>query len=150
MPLKTITTTCATCGNVFEACKSNVDRGFGRTCSRTCGAQDRKRRNPPTGKVERACRVCGKSCMARVKAASVGHGIFCSKSCWASSRTADKNPHWGGGRFVKDGYWFVRIDGRAIPEHRHIMQQHLGRSLSSVEHIHHIDENPLNNDIHNL
>ena len=33
---------------------------------------------------------------------------------------------------------------------RYVMEQHIGRSLSSNEDVHHIDENPLNNDISNL
>tara|TARA_Y100000310_G_C20432653_1_gene692225 strand:- start:63 stop:716 length:654 start_codon:yes stop_codon:yes gene_type:complete len=34
--------------------------------------------------------------------------------------------------------------------HRYVMEQHLGRKLLSIEHIHHIDMDKLNNDISNL
>ena len=37
-----------------------------------------------------------------------------------------------------------------IQEHRYIMSEHLGRPLKKDEWVHHIDENPLNNDIKNL
>ena len=43
-----------------------------------------------------------------------------------------------------------RIDGVVIPIHRLIMQQKLGRELSSKEHVHHIDGNQSNNHIDNL
>lgn len=37
-----------------------------------------------------------------------------------------------------------------IYEHREVMEIYLGRKLKSNEHIHHIDENPKNNNISNL
>lgn len=37
-----------------------------------------------------------------------------------------------------------------IPQHRFIMEQHLGRYLTKTEHVHHRDGNKKNNDISNL
>lgn len=37
-----------------------------------------------------------------------------------------------------------------VPQHRLVLERHLGRFLKSDEQVHHIDENPLNNDIENL
>jgi len=39
---------------------------------------------------------------------------------------------------------------KTMDEHRYIMSKHLGRELSRYEHVHHIDENKLNNNISNL
>ncbi len=47
-------------------------------------------------------------------------------------------------------YRKVKHDGRIVREHRAIMENFLGRRLSSDEIIHHIDGNPRNNNIENL
>lgn len=46
----------------------------------------------------------------------------------------------------------VMVDGKSkqVLEHRHIMEQHIGRKLTQSEHIHHKDGNGLNNAIKNL
>jgi len=41
-------------------------------------------------------------------------------------------------------------DGSTIDEHRYVMQQHLGRTLTSDEVVHHIDGNGRNNKLSNL
>lgn len=54
----------------------------------------------------------------------------------------------------KRGYRWVYVTEngkrRARREHRFIMEQHLGRKLEPWEIVHHIDENPSNNDLLNL
>lgn len=59
---------------------------------------------------------------------------------------------WRGGRYVsgRDGYIMVYIGNyKYIPEHRFVMQQHLGRELTADEEVHHIngikDDNRLQN-----
>jgi uncharacterized protein (DUF433 family) len=46
----------------------------------------------------------------------------------------------------------VKVDGKSkqVLEHRHIMEQHLGRKLLTTEHVHHKDHNGLNNALENL
>lgn len=60
----------------------------------------------------------------------------------------------GKGWVDKRGYrWiYVEQDGkrRAKREHRHIMEQYLGRKLDPWEIIHHKDNNPANNNVENL
>lgn len=73
-------------------------------------------------------------------------------------------PRWKGGKKIRrDGYSFViapddhphpsyvkKSGLRYILEHRLVMERHLGRYLDPSEVVHHIDENPLNNDVANL
>lgn len=79
-------------------------------------------------------------------------------------RRREGSPRWKGGRRQRaDGY--VRViappnhphpsertaNGLCyILEHRHVMEQHLGRFLTPAEVVHHKDHNPANNAISNL
>ena len=66
--------------------------------------------------------------------------------------SGDRNWQWKGGRFDDGhGYWRIKVSkGRYAPEHRVIMEKHLGRKLEKWEHVHHIDGNKKNNDLKNL
>ena len=62
---------------------------------------------------------------------------------------------WKGGFKYYKGhsttYRWIRIGiGKYMAEHRYVMEQYLGRKLTSKEAIHHIDGNGLNNSITNL
>jgi hypothetical protein len=48
------------------------------------------------------------------------------------------------------GYRNLWKNGKKVLEHRWIMQNHLGRELKTSEHIHHINENKLDNRIETL
>lgn len=80
-------------------------------------------------------------------------------------RRKEQAPRWlGGVKIRKDGYILaVAPDDHPYPadshkgsglkyvlQHRLVMEQHLGRYLEPGEVVHHIDENPSNNDISNL
>jgi len=56
----------------------------------------------------------------------------------------------GEGGVSANGYRMITVNGKQIPEHRHIMAVHLGRALKPEEIVHHIDGNKINNTITNL
>src|SRR3954449_2549914 len=52
--------------------------------------------------------------------------------------------------WIERGYRFFSLKGRRIAEHRLIVEEREGRKLLPGEVVHHVDDNPLNNDPDNL
>lgn len=55
-----------------------------------------------------------------------------------------------GAWYNNNGYLMVVKDGKAIRQHRFIMEQHLGRQLLSTENVHHKNTIRSDNSLHNL
>lgn len=55
-----------------------------------------------------------------------------------------------GSGWVERGYRYVSIGGKKTAVHRLTAARTLGRGLTSADIVHHIDEDPLNNDPQNL
>jgi hypothetical protein len=47
-------------------------------------------------------------------------------------------------------YRKIKVNGKAVDEHRHIMEQHIGRKLSRHEVVHHINGDGHDNRLENL
>ena len=69
----------------------------------------------------------------------------------------ERHYNWKGGKCISNGYIlilsfghpFANSDGRVM-EHRLVMEKHLNRYLTKDEIVHHIDNNPQNNNLSNL
>jgi hypothetical protein len=64
--------------------------------------------------------------------------------------TGEKNPNYKGGHIDPNGYRIIYVDTVKIKEHRHVMEQFLGRKLTRDEEVHHINGDKLDNRIDNL
>jgi len=118
---------CSVCNKEFHRSSSHMI-GNSSFCSMEC----RKKQ------VEYTCQCCGIKFSVRNYRNDVK---FCSRSCLAKINLSKYEEY----RFQPTGETY-----RPTRTYRKIMEEHLGRKLSSDEHIHHIDGNPSNNDISNL
>lgn len=114
------------CDETFEARPASTKRFHSIACK-----DEWQKRNRRT--VE--CQTCGNEMELRPSETEQ----FCSRACFHEARRAKV-----GDRYIDPtkGYAWVWIDDGAggtkkVQEHRHVMEQHLGRSLYSWETVHH-------------
>lgn len=102
------------------------------------------------------CKHCGKHKEVQAsKYKGRNKPQFCSYFCRGKLRykglTGEKHPAWKGGRNINsDGYVRLRINGKDVLEHRHLMEKHLGRKLEIFEHVHHVNNIRTDNKLENL
>jgi hypothetical protein len=96
------------------------------------------------------CKQCGVEFIGRA------NRKFCSRDCinkWKSENWIGENNHrWKGGILKPhNGYVYVKTGYRQYRlQHIIVMEDHIGRSLSKCEVVHHKDGNKQNNSIGNL
>jgi len=85
-------------------------------------------------------------------------GLLCGRDHPCYGKRGEKSRSWKGGRKVstsgyvvifKPGHPYANSNGY-IPEHRLVMERHIGRYLDFKELVHHIDSNRKNNVLSNL
>jgi len=142
---------CPTCKKAFGKDKWGRQRTF---CSNSCQVKNAWKQGKMTEKkregVKLSCVVCAVEYYIpqyRKEASK-----YCSRKCLAKDHLKDYVPVHGfkPGKNPPRKYKTVTVNGKCIREHRHIMQEHLGRKLETWEHVHHIDGNGLNNSLDNL
>ena len=103
--------------------------------------------------MQTTCQRCGIEFRTYPSRLARGEDRYCSRECSnpARGRAREANPNWRGGRFVRsDGYVSIRVDGRDVLEHRHVMEGVLGRALGAREHVHHVNGDKQDNRPANL
>jgi hypothetical protein len=105
--------------------------------------------------VQRTCPVCDTRFTAirtqAIREIMNGDVLTCSRHCARTLGTGPKNGRWRGGRFFDGLYWYVRVaTGQYRAEHRVVVEQALGRSLSREEDVHHVNHIKTDNRLENL
>lgn len=140
---KKIVTECENCGKELQTYKNNKQKYCSYSCAMT--ARNLTEQNPSYHR-----NISGEN------NPMYGKGNF-GEANGMYGKTGKLNPAWNGGRKQrKDGYVFVyspthpHASGNYVLEHRLVMEKEIGRYLEPNEVVHHIDENPSNNNPDNL
>lgn len=141
---------CPGCGVTYQPRRHAHNQKF---CSKACALKSaQKIASERSGAEDRKCERCGKTFRYR---RTGNAGRYCSRTCYYAGDSGNKSAVWKGGRVARsDGYVSVYVKGddgklRYVPEHRVVMEQHLGRRLHPDENVHHKngvkDDNRLEN-----
>jgi hypothetical protein len=133
-----IETVCETCKKKFIIPSWKIPQGRGRFCSKRCFYNTKI--GKPWGKpIKKGQRISKKTEFKKGEHLRKNH------------------PKWVGGRTVgKSGYIFIlapkhpRNNHGYVPEHRFVMEKHLGRYLKKEEVVHHINGIVGDNRLENL
>ena len=100
------------------------------------------------------CKECGKNTEQLIH----GTSLFCNQQCYFAWKRKNPNKRAYKGKIFVSGYFYLYMPShpnaikgkRYIAEHRHILEQKIGRLLTSKEIAHHINGNKKDNRPQNL
>lgn len=138
---------CPNCQTNFEISCKHPNKTY---CSHTCFT---KHSSDPDLKISKICEVCDKPfTVYKSVITDSTPRKYCSNKCRgiARSTSAGVTITASGGLINELGYVRILIDGKRVYEHRHVMENMLGRKLLSTESVHHINGDKSDNRDTNL
>jgi len=141
---------CKQCNKSFFTYQNRIDDNRGKFCSKECLNKSK------ITSTRILCRICKKPFRAIPSTIKKGGGKFCSKECYGKSLIGSirKNSKR---RYTSNGYVYIKKPEHLfakkngyVSEHRFIYEKFLGRYLTSIEVIHHINKDKSDNRLVNL
>ena len=97
------------------------------------------------GKLKK-CFACGKKAFVTQSQLNRGKGLYCSHSCASKGNKS----RWTGGVIRRNNRVWVWTGGTYTQRSRLVVQEFLGRKLTRLDLVHHINHNPDDDRIENL